>query len=129
MMASEESLTTLKILMIGPSGAGKSACTFVHIPYMQTQCANSIFLIVLIRYCDDQFDSESSTATIGVDFKVTQQTLCYSVLMDSNKCPAEKTFGAWEGIPVELTRYGRTGAVSNTLEQLLSWRTWGYTRV
>jgi Ras-related protein Rab-18 len=25
---------------------------------------------VLIRYCDDQFDSESSTATIGVDFKV-----------------------------------------------------------
>ncbi|QSZ34848.1 hypothetical protein DSL72_007707 [Monilinia vaccinii-corymbosi] len=27
-------------------------------------------IIVLIRYCDDQFDSESSTATIGVDFKV-----------------------------------------------------------
>ena len=25
---------------------------------------------MLIRYCDDQFDSESSTATIGVDFKV-----------------------------------------------------------
>lgn len=25
---------------------------------------------VLIRYCDDQFDFESSTATIGVDFKV-----------------------------------------------------------
>ncbi|KAK2628438.1 hypothetical protein QTJ16_001541 [Diplocarpon rosae] len=25
---------------------------------------------VLIRYCDDQFDNESSTATIGVDFKV-----------------------------------------------------------
>jgi len=40
----------LKILMIGPSGAGKSA--------------------LLIRYCDDQFDSESSTATIGVDFKL-----------------------------------------------------------
>jgi len=49
-MASEESLVTLKILMIGPSGAGKSA--------------------LLIRYCDDQFDSESSTATIGVDFKL-----------------------------------------------------------
>ncbi|KAH8821713.1 P-loop containing nucleoside triphosphate hydrolase protein [Xylogone sp. PMI_703] len=49
-MASDESLPTLKILMIGPSGAGKSA--------------------LLIRYCDDQFDSESSTATIGVDFKV-----------------------------------------------------------
>jgi len=48
-MASDESLTALKILMIGPSGAGKSA--------------------LLIRYCDDQFDSESSTATIGVDFK------------------------------------------------------------
>jgi len=49
-MASDESLPTLKILMIGPSGAGKSA--------------------LLIRYCDDQFDSESSTATIGVDFKM-----------------------------------------------------------
>ncbi|TVY85184.1 40S ribosomal protein S1 [Lachnellula suecica] len=49
LMASDESLPTLKILMIGPSGAGKSA--------------------LLIRYCDDQFDSESSTATIGVDFK------------------------------------------------------------
>jgi len=49
-MASDESLPTLKILMIGPSGAGKSA--------------------LLVRYCDDQFDSESSTATIGVDFKV-----------------------------------------------------------
>ncbi|POS85877.1 hypothetical protein EPUL_004665, partial [Erysiphe pulchra] len=49
-MASDESPPTLKILMIGPSGAGKSA--------------------LLIRYCDDQFDSESSTATIGVDFKI-----------------------------------------------------------
>lgn len=29
---------------------------------------------VLIRYCDDQFDSESSTATIGVDFKVSKAT-------------------------------------------------------
>ncbi|PBP16964.1 hypothetical protein BUE80_DR012312 [Diplocarpon rosae] len=48
-MASDESLPTLKVLMIGPSGAGKSA--------------------LLIRYCDDQFDNESSTATIGVDFK------------------------------------------------------------
>ncbi|RKF77696.1 Ras-related protein Rab-18 [Golovinomyces cichoracearum] len=49
-MASNDSPPTLKILMIGPSGAGKSA--------------------LLIRYCDDQFDSESSTATIGVDFKI-----------------------------------------------------------
>ncbi|RDW70234.1 hypothetical protein BP5796_08631 [Coleophoma crateriformis] len=49
-MASDESLPMLKILMIGPSGAGKSA--------------------LLIRYCDDQFDTESSTATIGVDFKL-----------------------------------------------------------
>ncbi|EKD17988.1 hypothetical protein MBM_03760 [Drepanopeziza brunnea f. sp. 'multigermtubi' MB_m1] len=45
-MASDESLPTLKILMIGPSGAGKSA--------------------LLIRYCDDQFDNESATATIGM---------------------------------------------------------------
>ncbi|KAF7875053.1 hypothetical protein EAF04_002225 [Stromatinia cepivora] len=49
-MASDDSIPTLKILLIGPSGAGKSA--------------------LLIRYCDDQFDSESSTATIGVDFKL-----------------------------------------------------------
>ncbi|KAI9797544.1 MAG: hypothetical protein M1833_005455 [Piccolia ochrophora] len=49
-MLSEESVATLKILLIGPSGAGKSA--------------------LLIRYCDDLFDSESSTATIGVDFKM-----------------------------------------------------------
>ncbi|KAI9841910.1 MAG: hypothetical protein M1837_000296 [Sclerophora amabilis] len=49
-MDSDDSLPTLKILLIGPSGAGKSA--------------------LLIRYCDDLFDSESSTATIGVDFKL-----------------------------------------------------------
>src|SRR4051794_11326852 len=28
------------------------------------------FGIVLTRYCDDEFDPESSTATIGIDFKV-----------------------------------------------------------
>ncbi|KZF22681.1 ras-related protein rab-like protein-18 [Xylona heveae TC161] len=49
-MPSDESLPTLKILLIGPSGAGKSA--------------------LLLRYCDDLFDSESSTATIGVDFRL-----------------------------------------------------------
>ncbi|KAH8683089.1 ras-related protein rab-like protein-18 [Tricladium varicosporioides] len=54
-MASDESLPTLKILMIGPSGVGKSA--------------------LLIRYCDDQFDSESSTATIGVDFKLKRLSI------------------------------------------------------
>ncbi|KAL7625469.1 hypothetical protein AAE478_004689 [Parahypoxylon ruwenzoriense] len=45
-MVSEDSLPVLKVLIIGPSGAGKSA------------------------YCDDQFDPESSTATIGIDFKM-----------------------------------------------------------
>ncbi|KAI1075254.1 ras-domain-containing protein [Whalleya microplaca] len=50
MMASEDSLPVLKVLIIGPSGAGKSA--------------------LLLRYCDDQFDPESSTATIGIDFKM-----------------------------------------------------------
>ncbi|EMR61917.1 putative rab protein [Eutypa lata UCREL1] len=49
-MSSEEILPVLKILCIGPSGAGKSA--------------------LLLRYCDDQFDPESSTATIGIDFKM-----------------------------------------------------------
>ncbi|KAJ8110918.1 hypothetical protein ONZ43_g5748 [Nemania bipapillata] len=46
---SEDSLPVLKILLIGPSGAGKSA--------------------FLLRYCEDQFDPESTTATIGIDFK------------------------------------------------------------
>jgi hypothetical protein len=32
--------------------------------------ADDIF-IVLTRYCDDEFDPESSTATIGIDFKVS----------------------------------------------------------
>ncbi|KAK0720485.1 ribosomal S3Ae family-domain-containing protein [Lasiosphaeris hirsuta] len=41
------------ILLIGPSGAGKSA--------------------LLTRYCDDEFDPESSTATIGIDFKAGQE--------------------------------------------------------
>ncbi|KAI9790369.1 MAG: hypothetical protein M1816_005187 [Peltula sp. TS41687] len=49
MASSDSSVPTLKILLIGPSGVGKSA--------------------LLIRYCDGLFDSESSTATIGVDFK------------------------------------------------------------
>ncbi|KAI8633134.1 ras family-domain-containing protein [Xylariaceae sp. FL1651] len=44
--SSEDSLPVLKILIIGPSGAGKSA------------------------YCEDHFDPESSTATIGIDFKM-----------------------------------------------------------
>ncbi|KAI1214960.1 ras-domain-containing protein [Annulohypoxylon truncatum] len=45
-MVSEDQLPVLKVLIIGPSGAGKSA------------------------YCDDQFDPESMTATIGIDFKM-----------------------------------------------------------
>ncbi|KAI2623260.1 ras-domain-containing protein [Hypoxylon sp. NC1633] len=49
-MVSDESLPVLKVLIIGPSGAGKSA--------------------LLLRYCDDQFDPESTTATIGIDFKM-----------------------------------------------------------
>ncbi|OTB05777.1 hypothetical protein M426DRAFT_319458 [Hypoxylon sp. CI-4A] len=49
-MVSEDSLPVLKVLIIGPSGAGKSA--------------------LLLRYCEDQFDPESTTATIGIDFKM-----------------------------------------------------------
>ena len=66
-MASDESLPTLKILLIGPSGAGKSArktSSFAPVRRALTEARP-----VLIRYCDDYFDAESSTATIGVDFK------------------------------------------------------------
>ncbi|KAI0157498.1 rab protein [Xylariaceae sp. FL1272] len=48
--SSEDSLPVLKILIIGPSGAGKSA--------------------LLLRYCEDHFDPESASATIGIDFKM-----------------------------------------------------------
>ena len=68
-MASDESLPTLKILLIGPSGAGKSACTYPGFRIILR--ATLTPQTVLIRYCDDLFDSESSTATIGVDFKVS----------------------------------------------------------
>ncbi|KLU84913.1 rab protein [Magnaporthiopsis poae ATCC 64411] len=50
MAVSEDSLPTLKVLLIGSSNVGKSA--------------------LLTRYCDDQFESESATATIGIDFKI-----------------------------------------------------------
>ncbi|KAK0635480.1 P-loop containing nucleoside triphosphate hydrolase protein [Bombardia bombarda] len=49
-IASDDSLPTLKVLLIGPSGAGKSA--------------------LLMRYCDDEYDPGSSAATIGIDFKI-----------------------------------------------------------
>lgn len=49
-MASDDSLPTLKVLLIGPSSAGKSA--------------------LLMRYCEDVFEPESATATIGIDFKI-----------------------------------------------------------
>ncbi|KAI1261289.1 rab protein [Xylariaceae sp. FL1019] len=48
--SSEDALPVLKILIIGPSGAGKSA--------------------LLLRYCEDHFDPESASATIGIDFKM-----------------------------------------------------------
>jgi small GTP-binding protein len=47
-MASEE--PTIKLLLIGPSNSGKTA--------------------LLLRYVDDLFDTDSATATIGVDFRV-----------------------------------------------------------
>jgi hypothetical protein len=76
-MASEESLVTLKILMIGPSGAGKSARKATNSVLLRSYA--NVVVKVLIRYCDDQFDSESSTATIGVDFKVLDFSTCFEV--------------------------------------------------
>lgn len=54
-MTIDDTLPNIKILIIGPSSAGKSA--------------------LLIRYCDNEFDAESSTATIGVDFKLKKLTV------------------------------------------------------
>ncbi|CCU77509.1 GTP-binding protein rab18a [Blumeria hordei DH14] len=56
-MASDESLPTLKILLIGASGAGRLFEQFFN------------HEVVLVRYCKDQYDHEFSTATIGVDFE------------------------------------------------------------
>ncbi|KXX81736.1 Ras-related protein Rab-18 [Madurella mycetomatis] len=47
--SSSQPLPMLKVLLTGPSGAGKSA--------------------LLMRYCDDEFDPDTASATIGVDFK------------------------------------------------------------
>ncbi|KAK4110706.1 ras-domain-containing protein [Canariomyces notabilis] len=49
MALSGDTVPSLKILLIGPSGAGKSA--------------------LLTRYCDDEFEPETASATIGIDFK------------------------------------------------------------
>ncbi|CAN9506523.1 unnamed protein product [Ophioblennius macclurei] len=54
----DDTLTTLKILIIGESGVGKSS--------------------LLLRFTDDTFDPEQS-ATIGVDFKVK------TISVDGNK--------------------------------------------
>jgi Ras-related protein Rab-18 len=45
-----DSEPTIKILLIGPSNSGKTA--------------------LLLRYVDDIFDTDTATATIGVDFRV-----------------------------------------------------------
>ncbi|KAI5804027.1 ras-domain-containing protein [Peziza echinospora] len=55
---------TIKILLIGPSNGGKTS--------------------LLLRYIDDIYDTESSTATIGVDFrtkKVTVKSKPYKLLL------------------------------------------------
>jgi Ras-related protein Rab-18 len=74
-MASDDSLPTIKVLLIGPSGAGKSACKEV----IETEVTNTHGMLmpctVLTRYCDDEFDPDSSTATIGIDFKVLPSTI------------------------------------------------------
>ncbi|KAF8249487.1 ras-domain-containing protein [Wilcoxina mikolae CBS 423.85] len=46
---------TIKILLIGPSNSGKTA--------------------LLLRYVDDIFDTDSATATIGVDFRVKKLSI------------------------------------------------------
>jgi Ras-related protein Rab-18 len=71
-MASEDALPVLKVLVIGPSGAGKSARRFGLVAARQKDCLTP-GPQVLCRYCDDQFDPESSAATIGIDFKVSSR--------------------------------------------------------
>lgn len=66
-MSSDDSLPTLKILLIGPSGAGKSACKLI-VPDGEDMALMP--QTVLTRYCDDAFEPELATATIGIDFKV-----------------------------------------------------------
>jgi len=46
---------TIKLLLIGPSNSGKTA--------------------LLLRYVDDIFDTDSATATIGVDFRVKKLSI------------------------------------------------------
>ena len=46
---------TIKVLLIGPSNSGKTA--------------------LLRRYVEDIFDTDSATATIGVDFRVKKLVL------------------------------------------------------
>ncbi|TLD25628.1 hypothetical protein PspLS_05785 [Pyricularia sp. CBS 133598] len=48
-VASEDSLPTLKVLLVGSSNVGKSA--------------------LLTRYCHDKFEPEDAAATIGIDYK------------------------------------------------------------
>src|SRR3954453_21375416 len=96
-MASDESLPTLKILMIGPSGAGKSACMSSR---PESHTCNLLIQTVLIRYCDDQFDSESSTATIGVDFKVSYSTFGTRDA-SANPFPAQEIISPWQSIPTQ----------------------------
>jgi hypothetical protein len=50
-MASEESLVTLKILMIGPSGAGKSACSYLLIEAILMAPDDFSKLLTLIPFC------------------------------------------------------------------------------
>ncbi|KAI0012805.1 ras-domain-containing protein [Xylariaceae sp. FL0662B] len=67
--ASDDSLPVLKVLIIGPSGAGKSASPASLDMYIMPELSQLTFPALSVD-CDDQFDPESSTATIGIDFKM-----------------------------------------------------------
>jgi hypothetical protein len=91
---------------------------------------------VLIRYCDDQFDSESSTATIGVDFKVRNYTLAPQQKVPSMyklyrlitlREIAQAALRPRPDVPPQPPRHRRAGTLPHALQLVLPRRASGHT--